>query len=500
LPNWPLTNWLRRGRPDFDAQAEPFALVETAGNARRLKAVNAAAQAEGLWPGKTLADARAVVPQLRVAEHDAAVDARALLALCDGCERWSPAVAPDPPDGLFVDVTGGAAPWGGETAWLDDLLARLAQAGAPARAAIADTAGAAWALARFGPCERTRVAPGGQEVALAPLPAAALRLDAEVATSLPRLGLTTVGQVADLPRTEFAGRFGAQALLRLDQALGRADEALAFRRPPTPWWERRAFFDPLSALADLERAVGDLLEALCARLAAEAKGARRFEAVFHRADGERFPIRVGAGRPARDPARLLKLFAPKLEFVDPGFGIDAVTLSADRVAPLAALQVRLTDREAETAEALAALIDQLGNRLGPDRVWRAAPFESHAPERAVARRPAGDAPAETAWDPERPRPLRLLRPPEPIEALAPVPDDPPAMFTWRGRRRRVRRAEGPERIAEEWWRDPRVRPDRRRIRDYYAVEDADGERFWLFRAGLYEGPDPPRWFLHGLFG
>lgn len=480
----------------------PFALVESVKGARRLAAVDAAAEAAGLWVGKTVTDAVALVPDLRTADGDPEADAAALAALADGCVRFSPAVAPDGSDGLFLDVSGAARLWGGEAALLDDLLARLARADVPARAAIADTAGAAWALARYGGEDRIVLEPGAQAEALAHLPVAALRLEPQAAAGLPRLGLTTIGQLTDLPRAQLGRRFGAHTLLRLDQALGRADEALRFRRPPTPWFERRAFFDPLSALDDLQRATGDLLAALCERLAAEGQGARRFEVVFHRADGRAFPVRVGAGRPARDPARLLKLFAPKLETVDPGFGIDAVTLTADRLEPLLERQTRL-DRQSESEEAVAALVDQLGNRLGQDRVWRAAPFESHIPERAVTHAPAS-APAPTSvaggWDPERPRPLRLLPRPEPVEALAPVPDDPPAVFTWRGRRRRVRRAEGPERIAEEWWRDVHRIPDPARVRDYYSVEDETGERFWLFRAGLWGCPEEPRWYLHGLFG
>jgi protein ImuB len=472
--------------------------------------VNAAAEAAGLWVGKTVADAVALVPDLRTADHDPEADRRSLLALADWCERFSPAVAPPGPDdlddldGLFIDVTGGAVPWAkkrgdGEAAWARDLLGRLGRADVPARLAIADTAGAAWALARFSGEEAVLLPPGAQAEALAALPVAALRLEPAAAAGLPRLGLTTVGQLLDLPRAELGRRFGARTLLRLDQALGRADEVLRFRRPPTPWWERRAYYDPLSALEDLGRAAGDLLEALCDRLAVEGQGARRFEVVFHRADGRSFPVRIGTGRPARDPARLLKLIAPKLETVDPGFGIDAVSLWADRLEPLTPSQVRLEGETVEAEEAVAALVDQLGNRLGPDRVWRAAPFESHMPERAVTHAPAS-LPAAGGWDPERPRPLRLLSRPEPVQALAIAPDDPPAVFTWRGRRRRILKAEGPERIAEEWWRDVRQVPDPARVRDYYSVEDEAGERFWLYRDGLFgEGRDP-RWYLHGLFG
>jgi protein ImuB len=210
-------------------------------------------------------------------------------------------------------------------------------------------------------------------------------------------------------------------------------------------------------------------------------------------------LRIGTALPNRTPGRLVKLLAPKLESVDPGFGVEVVTLAAHRVEPLAEQQDRLTADQADESEEVAALVDRLSNRLGEARVWRAAPEESHAPERAVARASPAASVTE-AWDPERPRPLRLLRHPELIEAMAPVPDDPPVVFTWRGVRRRVRRAEGPERIAQEWWRDAAAEPDTDRVRDYYAVEDVDGARFWLFRAGLYAQGQPTRWYLHGLFG
>jgi len=214
-------------------------------------------------------------------------------------------------------------------------------------------------------------------------------------------------------------------------------------------------------------------------------------------------LRIGTALPSREGPRIARLFGPRLETVDPGFGVEVVTLEAQRVEALAARQGQLTNEGCDGGDDLAALVDRLANRLGEDRVWRSAPEESHAPERAVARRPAAETTGATGagtWDPGRPRPLRLLRPPEPIEAMAPVPDDPPVVFTWRGIRRRVRRAEGPERIAEEWWRDAACEPDAERVRDYYRVEDADGGRFWLFRAGLYAPGQSPRWYLHGLFG
>jgi protein ImuB len=493
-PNWPITSWRRRN-PGSGARAEPFALVESVKGARRLAAVDARAEAEGLWAGQKLADAMALQPNLKTADHDPEADLQSLARLADWCVRFSPAVAVDAPDGLFLDVTGAEALWGGEAALLDDFAARMAKADVPVRAAIADTAGAAWAIARYG--DGRGVLPSGEAGRLEPLPVAALRLAPETEATLKRLGLKTIGAVLDLPRDQLVRRFGAGLLLRLDQAVGMAEEALAYRRPPTPWFEHRALAEPITVLDDLVRVLSDAAAALCVRLAGEGKGGRRFEAVFHRADGEAFPIRIGTALPSRDAARLVKLFAPRLETIDPGFGVEAVTLRAGRVEPLAERQ--LSSEAADEGDGVALLVDRLSNRLGEDRVWRAAPHESWTPERAVVRAPAMSK-TGGSWDPERPRPLRLFARPEPVEAIAPVPDDPPVRFTWRGVPRRVRRAEGPERIAQEWWRDAACEPGPDRVRDYYRVEDEEGARFWLFRAGLYAPGRPARWFVHGLFG
>jgi protein ImuB len=515
--NWPITTW-RRANPSFGAPADvkasptgggfappPLALIATEGGTRRLAAVDEAAAAMGLHVGQKAADAAALVPDLVTPDHDPEGDRAALEILCDWCVRFSPAVAIDGLDGLFLDIAGVSHLWGGEAAMLDDLLARLDRWGAPARGAIADTPGAAWALARFAP-DRTIAPPDGQGPLLAPLPVAALRLDDAAQAQLPRLGLFHVGQLLALPRAQLAKRFGLAAVLRIDQALGAAREALTFRRPATPWFDRLAFFEPISALEDLERVTGDICALLCARLEAEGQGARRFELVFHRLDGKDQPVRVGLSRPGRDPARIAKLLKPKLDTVDPGFGIEVVTLWAADVEALSTAQRSLdADGGASLAEGLAPLVDRLINRLGEDRVWRADPYESHVPERSVARRapldPSHASLGGTAWDPDRPRPSRLLRRPEPIEVIAKLPDDPPVQFRWRGKSRRVRLAEGPERVGQEWWRKAFDEIGPGKVRDYYRVEDETGERFWIFRAGLYmDGDKAPKWWLHGLFG
>lgn len=444
----------------------------------------------------------ALAPDLATAEAEPEADAQALAALTDWCVRFSPAVAADPPDGLFLDISGVDHLFGGEAELMGEIRARLDANGLPFRLAIADTPGAAWALAHFGR-DGTIAPPNGQGDLLAPLPPAALRLDPESAAQIERLGLRRVGQLMEIPRAPLGRRFGALTLDRLDQALGRSAEALRFRRPATPWIARLAFFEPISAPEDMARVTVDVTAKLCARLEAEGHGGRRFEIAFHRVDGKALPIAVGLSLAGRDAARIARLFQPKVETVDPGFGIESVTIAAYAVEPVGGRQIRIdAGANAAIEDGLAPLVDRLANRLGPAAVWRAAPVESHVPERAVGREPALGVPDAQArpWDREVPRPIRLFQRPEPLEqVVALMPDDPPVQFRWRGRLHRVRRAEGPERIGEEWWKADIGDVSVSHIRDYYRVEDAEGGRFWLFRAGLYRGGEPAKWWLHGLF-
>lgn len=470
--------------------------------ARRLAAVDKAARGLGLFAGQKAADAMALVPNLVTAEAEPEADAAALTALVDWSVRFSPAVAADAPDGLFLDITGVDHLWGGEAQLVADYRARLAANGIFMRCAVADTPGAAWALAHFGRGAEIIAPPNGQADLLAYLPPAALRLEPAAAAQMERLGLRLLFQILGLPRAPLARRFGQQTLVRIDQAMGRADEALVFRRPPHPWFARLAFFEPISALEDLQRVTADVAAKLCQRLEREGQGARRFRIAFHRVDGRALPLDVGLALAARDPARIAKLLAPKLETLDPGFGFEVVTLEAEGVEPVSGRQIRLDSRaEAAVEDGLAPLVDRLTNRLGEGRVWKTAPVESHVPE--LSARPAaplGEVSAQ-AWNPEAPRPLRLFRQPEPLDGvLALTPDDPPRQFLWRKRVHRVAHAEGPERIGEEWWRGDITKVSVGHVRDYYRVEDQDGARFWVFREGLYEAGVPARWWLHGVFG
>ena len=446
-----------------------------------------------------LAQAMALVPDLLVADADPEGDGRALSDLAAWCLRLSPLTAPDPPDGVWIDITGCAHLHGGEQTILDTLVGRLAAAGLSARAGLADTPGAAHAVARHGAGTVTVVAPGAQADALALLPLDALRIPGETADSLRRLGLDLVGQLFAAPRGPLARRFGDALLLRLDQALGRVAEPIRPVLPPGTVSVRRAFVEPIATAEAFATVILALVGEACAVLEARGAGARTLDLVFERVDGSAQAVRVGTARPVRDPMHLSRLLDDRIETVDPGFGVEAMRLALPLVEPLAPVQgdSGLDGRAGEAAD-IAGLIDRLSNRLGAGRVYRVAPMESDVPERAVRAVPPL-APADgRGWATPWPRPARLLPRPEPVEAVGLLPDHPPRTFTWRRVRHRVVRADGPERITGEWWRRS---SERAAVRDYWVVEDENGCRFWLFRQG--DGLDPATgglaWFLHGFF-
>ncbi len=497
---------MRLKRTGAAAPDAKLVIVDSVSGQRRVVAACPLAEAAGLRVGMPLAQARAICPGLTTMAADPAGDRAGLAALATWAERYTPLAAADPPDGLLLDIAGCAHLFGGEAALAADLLARLAGNGLPARVAIAGTAAAAWALARAGRDGVTLLPAGRETSALADLPVALLRLEARVVTGLRRFGVRRIAELARLPRGGVVARFGAHPVLRLDQAFGAADEPVAWPHPPAPWRERRAFAEPIGTAEDLARALAWLAARLCARLAVARQGGQRFVADFRRVDATRAEIVVATARPVRDPVYLAKLLVAKLETVDPGFGVEAMLLEADSVGPLDPAQTGLTDLAEPVADALATMVDALANRLGVDRVWRPAPFPSHVPERAVRRLPplAPEPPSAPPGVPAAARPLRLFARPEPIEATAPVPDDPPGQFRWRGCVHRVRAASGPERIAAEWWRGQgrvtEARDATDMVRDYYRVEDEEGGRFWLFRTGRHAGTQGTGWYLHGVFG
>jgi protein ImuB len=496
LPTW-ATDRLRRS-PGAPPEM-PLVTVASDGRRRVVAAADPAALALGIRPGMPLTHARAMLPHLAVRDADPAGDAAALDRLAAWCLRYAPLVAADAPDGIWIDVSGAAHLFGGEAALLADLIGRLADAGLHARAAVADTPGAAHACARFGHETLTVIAPGAHPAAIAALPVAALRLPGEMVAALRRLGLEQVGALAELPRAPLVRRFGPLLAERLDQATGRLFEPIEPLTPREMVAHRLAFVEPLLTADAFGHAIDALLVLVCSRLEAAGEGARRLDLLFERVDGSVQAIRIGTAAPSRAPTHLARLLGERLEAVDPGLGVEAMQLRVTLAETQAHLQSTLAlAGDCAAGDSLAPLIDRLENRLGAGSVWRAAPVESDLPERSVAAIPAVGPPPAASWPPALPRPLRLLDPPQPIGVMALLPDHPPAAFTWRGKRHRVRHADGPERIRGEWWRDA---AETDAVRDYFAVEDETGSRFWLFRNG--DGTDERSgdltWFLHGVF-
>jgi protein ImuB len=477
----------------------PLVLTGRDGRQRVVLALNAAARRAGLRLVMPAANAQVLVPGLILRDADPATDAKALdrLALW-ALQRYAPVAAADPPDGLVIDVTGAAYLHGGEDAMLKGMVERLSASGITARAAIADSWGAAHALARTS-ARPTLVVPAGESAkAVLDLPIAALRLPKTMVEDLSVLGFARIGELAAKPRAPLVLRFGPELCRRLDQAMGRLSEPIDPVHPPDLIEVPRVFAEPIGAPETITRYIGKLTTQLCEVLEAKGLGARQLDLLFYRVDNRIEAIRIGTARPMRDVKRLTQLLCAKIETVDPGFGIEIMRLAVPLAEPLAPKQLLSSLIEEPEAD-VSHLIDTLANRVGEQHLYRFAPVASDVPERSVQKiAPAAPDIGET-WSDPWPRPARLLLRPEPIETLALLPDHPPVTFTWRGIRRRVTSADGPERVFGEWWkRDAELIA----VRDYFQVEDEAGERFWIYRAG--DGEDAAtgsqQWFLHGIFG
>jgi protein ImuB len=494
----------------------PLVIYGKRGNADVLTATDEAAERIGLHAGLALAQARAMHPAIEVMEEDAEADSHLLDKIADWCLRYTPLVACDAPDGLVLDIGGCAHLYGGERELVADLGRRMALAGFAYRIAIAGTIGAAYAAAHDG--EPAAYETGGERALLAPLPLTALRIAPETVVSLARVGLKRVGDIVDLPRAPLTARFGAGLLRQLDRALGLEHEPLNPRLPVAPYVAEQRFHEPIAREEDVLGTVERLAARLGLALERRGDGARRIELTLFRTDGVLRRIAVGCARPLRDAHDIRALFAERLDALadeyDPGFGFDMARLSVTVAEPAPPEQVGIGSEE--DAGELVRLVDRLSARLGAARVRRSVTHDSHIPE-LTAVTVAAQAAGDNGWDAFRrhradielsPRPLRLLARPEPIEALAEVPDGPPLRFKWRRALHDVIAAEGPERIEGAWWSEQEG-PAGNRARDYFRVEDKAGLRFWLFRAGLYRDlthedvahstSATPGWFLHGTF-
>lgn len=499
LPSWSTDRLRRKGGDAAPPLEAPLILIGREGSRRVVVSADAAARAAGLRPGMAVAKAQVLVRDLLIQDADPVADFEALERLALWVlQRFAPIVAVDGDDGIVIDTTGADHLHGGEEAMLDALVGRLAMSGIAARAAVADSWGAAHAFARYLAQPAFVAAPGHGPATVSPLPLEALRLPAATTHDLRVLGFEWIGDLLLQPRAPLTLRFGPELGRRLDQAIGAAAERIDPVRPADLIEVRRSFAEPIGAAETIARYISKLVVALCERLEEIDLGARRLDLHLRRVDNQRQAIRVGMAVPVRDAKRLTRLLCDRIETIDPGFGIEVLTLVASIAEPLVRKQTVSALIE-EAIPDVSDLIDTLANRVGERAIYRAAPLSSDVPERAVARIPAMAPDTGATWPGHWPRPARLLPRPEPIETVALLPDHPPVTFTWRGIRRRVRRADGPERVFGEWWkRDAELVA----VRDYFRLEDEAGERYWVYRAG--DGEDAAtgshRWFMHGVFG
>ncbi|KQV29357.1 nucleotidyltransferase [Rhizobium sp. Root1203] len=495
LPDLP-TDRIRRADPSIPAE-QAIAVIAKSGSKRWVSAVDDAAKKSGVHVGMQAAKAQALFRGLTMIDADPAADAAALERITFwALTQYSPIVAVDGHDGLVMDTEGADHLQGGEEPMLARIANRFRAKGLAARVAIADTWGAANACARAVTREVVIVPRGETVRAVEKLPLSLLRLPDKVVGDLRTLGFKTVGELANTPRAPLTLRFGPEIGRRLDQMFGRMPEPIDPIRTDELIEVSRSFAEPIGAAETINKYVGRLVVQLVAELQKKGLGVRRTDLIVEKVDGTRQAIRAGTAKPARDVAWLTKLFKDRTEKIEPGFGIEKLTLVAVMSEVLDETQTSSSLVEEEVID-LTPLIDIYGNR--GQRVYRVAPVASDVPERSVQRIGAASDPVEAAWVNHWKRPVRLLARPEQVDVMALMPDHPPAWIMWRGKRRKVKNADGPERIFGEWW---ERNSEMAAVRDYFVIEDDTGERLWIFRSG--DGVDPEtgnhRWFMHGIFG
>jgi protein ImuB len=484
------TDWFSLHQPDL--RNLPFVLRASSHGRMVITAANAAAERRGISTGMVLADARAFIPDLEVLDDKADLAGKLLKRLAEWCIRFTPFVAVDPPNGLFFDASGCSHLWGGDQEYVTEIIKKLNLRGYDVRIAMADTPGVAWAVARFGK-EPLVIAEGLHIEALLSLPPEALRLEVESTERLHKLGLHQIRQFIGMPRSSLRKRFGQHFIMRLDMALGQEIEVIEPVKPVEPYQERLPCLDPIVTATGIEIALQRLLETLCFRLRQEQKGLRTSVFKGYRVDGKIEQIDIGTNSPSHNVSHLFKLFEIKIPTIEPALGIELFILEAPKVEDYFPQQEKMWSGFGGLEDIrVSELIDRLAGKIGAMSIHRYVPDEHYWPERSLKPASTLQEKLTTSWRADKLRPLQLLQIPECIEVTAPIPDYPPMLFRHNGKLHKIIKADGPERIEQEWW------LQQGQHRDYYRVEDEEGQRYWLFRLGHYDDKIY-QWFLHGFF-
>ncbi len=450
---------------------------------------NAIAREAGIQQDMLLADARAMVSDLQTIQDKPALLDQVLTQLANWCIRFSPFVALDLPDGIWIDASGCAHLWGGELAYIKDIHIRMRALGYQTRITIADTMGAAWAQSRYGG-EALTIIPIGQHAAyLAGLPPAALRLEERVVEKLNRLGLFQIRDLLNMPMASLRRRLGEDSIRCLQQALGYRHIAVQPIQLPVEWTERLPCLDPVTHAKGIEYAIDVLLKRITKRLADVGKGIRQVQIQAYRVDRKMETMMVQVLEATNQADYIFKLFELKIPLCSPGPGIETFVLDVLSTGEMITAQPSiLTGEQRDHQKAMHMLMDRLTTKIGIDRVFHFQPKPIHWPEHSLQKVHGAIDMATESWPQQTTRPAVLLNPPQPIQVAAPIPDYPPLLFRFQGMVHTIRKADGPERIEQPWW----IQDGQHR--DYFYVEDEDGSRYWLFRLGHYQMGS---WFLHG---
>lgn len=488
-----LTDWLAIRRPEIKDSSYVFAVL-THGR-MIITAVNPLAEKFGVEKGMLVADAKAICPALEVINDKPGRPRNLLRGLGEWCIRYSPTVAIDEfsLDGLFMEISGCPHLWGGEREYLKEIVSRLKSKGYSVRLSIADTPGAAWAIARFG--KITPLIPVGEHIeAIQALPPEALRLEAGMLAKLQKLGFYKIKSFMSMPRAVLRRRFGEAFLLRFAQALGTDDEVIKPLQLPLLFQERLPCLEPIRTRTGIEIAIKRLLEGLCFKLQKEGKGLRTGILTGYRIDGKVIRMSIGTSSATHSVSHLFKLFELKIEQIRPALGIELFVLEATKVDDIAASQEAIwSDKPGINDKSVIQLLDRVTGKVGPNVIHRYVPDTHYWPERSLKKTLSITELPVTDWPTDKPRPTEILSCPESVEVMALIPDHPPKFFIYKNTKHRILKADGPERIEPEWW------MDKSEHRDYYQVEDEEGQRYWLFRLGHCSAESKYQWFIHGFF-